>query len=148
MSGILCAIRGGPASQGPIEQSITLAKETGEALHFLYVVNLDFLKMTEISRTHVISEEMHHMGEFILLTAQAQAQKAGVSAVGTVRHGDVTQEIIDLANELGASHIVLGRPLSEDQTAVFSDDRLEAFVNLCEQETSARVVLASSGGEA
>ena len=42
MSGIVCAVRGGPASQPTLQRAITLAKETGLPLFFLYVVNLDF----------------------------------------------------------------------------------------------------------
>ncbi len=48
MPGIICAIRGGPSSQPTIATSIQLAKDTKETIHFLYVVNLDFL-------THSIS---------------------------------------------------------------------------------------------
>ena len=43
MSGILCAIRGGPASKATIARAIDLAHETGARLVFLYIVNLDFL---------------------------------------------------------------------------------------------------------
>jgi hypothetical protein len=68
MTGIICAIRGGPASQPTIARSIALAQETSLPLHFLYVVNLDFLTRTSLSRVHVIAQEMQQMGEFILLT--------------------------------------------------------------------------------
>ncbi|RMF49572.1 MAG: universal stress protein, partial [Anaerolineae bacterium] len=46
MSAIVCAIRGGPASQPTIRRAIALALETSLPLHFLYVVNLDFLSST------------------------------------------------------------------------------------------------------
>jgi nucleotide-binding universal stress UspA family protein len=147
MSGILCAIRGGPASQGPIELGIQLAKQTGERLHFLFVVNLDFLKMTETSRTQVLSEEMRGLGEFILLTAQAKADKSGVIADGSVRQGAVMEEIVALAKELEVSHIVLGRPRLEEQANVFTLDRLHSFVEFLEEETGSKVMLAESGGE-
>ena len=45
MPGILCAVRGGPASQPTIAKAIALAQETGLPLYFLYVVNLDFLSL-------------------------------------------------------------------------------------------------------
>lgn len=147
MSGILCAIRGGPASQGPIELGIQLAKQTGERLHFLFVVNLDFLKMTETSRTQVLSAEMRGLGEFILLTAQAKADKSGVIAEGSVRQGDVMEEIVTLAKELEVSHIVLGRPRSEEQPDVFTLERLQSFVQFLEDETGSKVLLAERGGE-
>ena len=37
MPGIVCAIRGGPASRPTIAKSIQLAEETGLTLYFLYV---------------------------------------------------------------------------------------------------------------
>ena len=39
MSGIVCAIRGGPDSQPTIRRAISLAKETNLSLYFLYVIN-------------------------------------------------------------------------------------------------------------
>jgi len=80
MSGIVCAIRGGPASRPTIDRSIQLATETGLPLYFLYVVNLKFLAHTSSSRTHVISKELNEMGEFILLMAQTEAEKKGITS--------------------------------------------------------------------
>ena len=93
MSGIVCAIRGGPDSQPTIAQAISLAKETELPLHFLYVVNLDFLSHTTSSRVHTISMEMHQMGEFILLSAQSLASTLGITTEGAIRHGNVMEEI-------------------------------------------------------
>ena len=94
MSGILCAIRGGPESQAPIACAIDLAEETGLPLVFLYVVNLDFLSHATSCHIPSVKAEMHQMGEFILLTAQSTARERGVTAEGTVRQGNVTEEII------------------------------------------------------
>jgi nucleotide-binding universal stress UspA family protein len=147
MGCILCPIRGGPGSQSAIDLGIQLAGETGESLHFLFVVNLDFLNLTEKSRTHVLSNEMRGMGEFILLTAQAKAEDAGVKAGGSVRQGDVVEEITALAKEVDASYVILGRPRSEELENVFTSDRLQAFVQRLEEETGAKVVLTEQGGE-
>jgi nucleotide-binding universal stress UspA family protein len=149
MGGILCPIRGGPGSQNAIELGIKLAKQTGEHLHFLYVVNLDFLNLTELSRTNVLSAEMRGMGEFILLTAQAKAQEEGVQAEGSVRQGEVMPEIVALAREMEASHVILGRPKAkhDEQVNVFTDDRLQRFTQHLEEETGSKVVLANDGGE-
>ena len=43
MSGVICAVRGGPDSQSTVARAIALARESGLPLYFLYVVNLDFL---------------------------------------------------------------------------------------------------------
>jgi nucleotide-binding universal stress UspA family protein len=140
MPGIICAVRGGPASQPTITRSIRLAQETGQTLYFLYVVNLDFLSHTSSSRVHTISEQMGQMGEFILLMAQETAARQGVEAQGVLRHGDVGEEIIDLCHELQADYLVLGKPRVEQEDTVFTEDRLRDFVVRTEEQTGARVV--------
>jgi nucleotide-binding universal stress UspA family protein len=141
MSGIVCAVRGGPASKGTISQAIGLAQQTGLPLYFLYVVNLDFLSHTSSSRVHTISEQMHQMGEFILLAAQDTAAAGGITAQGVVRHGDVGGEIIDLCREMGADYLVLGRPKVQHADSVFSHEELRRFVEQTEEQTGAKVIL-------
>jgi len=149
MGGILCPIRGGPGSKNAIELGIQLAKKTGERLHFLYVVNLDFLNVTQQSRTHVLSAEMRGMGEFILLAAQAKAEEAGVLADGSVRQGEVMDEIVTFAREVEATHVILGRPEAkgEEHVNIFTTDRLRAFTQQLEEVTGSKVILANGGGE-
>jgi nucleotide-binding universal stress UspA family protein len=147
MTGIVCAIRGGPDSQPTIARAITLAQETHLPLFFLYVVNLDFLVHTSSARTHVISEQMHQMGEFILLAAQASASQQGVGAEGVVRHGDVGEEIVNLCHELTADYVVLGRPRLELEESVFSQELWHRFIERAEKQTGARVVLANGDEE-
>jgi nucleotide-binding universal stress UspA family protein len=141
MSGIVCAVRGGPDSKGTISQAIGLAQQTGLPLYFLYVVNLDFLSHTSSSRVHTISEQMHQMGEFILLAAQDTAAAGGITAQGVVRHGDVGEEIIDLCREMGADYLVLGRPKVQHEDSVFSQEELRRFVEQTEEQTGAKVIL-------
>ncbi|MGD2027997.1 MAG: universal stress protein, partial [Anaerolineales bacterium] len=102
MSGIICAIRGGPDSKATIQKGISLAIEVDLPLYFLYVVNLDFLSHTQSSKTSTITDELYQMGEFILFTAQEKAQNKNVKAEGVIRHGNVREEIINLASELSA----------------------------------------------
>jgi len=141
MSGITCAIRGGPDSQPTIKTAIELAKETGQTIYFLYVVNLDFLTYTSTSRVQVVAQEMRQMGEFILLTAQAQAEEKGVEAEGVVRQGQVSNEIIDLCHEVDAKYVILGRPRGQDEVNVFTHERLDQFSQRIEEESGAKVVL-------
>lgn len=145
MAGIICAIRGGPASQPTVQQAIALAKQTDLPLSFLYVVSLDFLSRTESSRVRIISKEMHQMGEFILLNAQSAAEAKGVSANCVVRHGNVGDEIIGLSQELSADYVVLGRPRGEHEEDVFTHERLREFSERIERESGARVILAEEG---
>ncbi len=80
MSGILCAIRGGPSSRPTIATSSQLAQETGEVIYFLYVVNLDFLTHSSSSKTNNISQEIHDMGgKSSLIGASANMITAGIA---------------------------------------------------------------------
>ena len=142
MSGIICAVRGGPHSLPTIEKAISLAKEVSLPLYFLYIVNLDFLTHTQISRVSTISEEMAEMGEFILLTAQEKASQSGVTSEGVVRQGAVQEEIIRLAKELEANFVVLGLPQGQKEADIFVLDRINKFGEIIEQETGTKVVLA------
>lgn len=141
MSGILCAIRGGPASQSTIALAIETAKKHQLPIHFLYIVDLDFLSSTNSARLHTISEEMVEMGEFILLATQTQAEKEGVTADGFVRHGEVSEEIIALSLEVGAKYVVLGKP-KEEKTNVFTQERLQSFAAMITEKTGAEVLFA------
>lgn len=146
MGTIVCAIRGGPDSKATIAQAITLAQKTDLLLHFLYVVNLDFLSRVGSSRVHTISEEMHQMGKFILLTAQATATVQGVTAQGVVRHGNVGDEIIGLCRELDADYVILGQPQVQGKENVFTKNLLKEFRERIERETGAKVILTEEGG--
>lgn len=148
MSGIVCAIRGGPYSQPTIERAISLARETSLPLYFLYIVNLDFLAHTTSTRTHTINHEMEQMGEFILLAAQSQAADQGVTAAGLVRHGRVSQKIIQLCQELPADYLVLGQPqLDEEEANVFTQARLKAFMEQVREQSGAEVILLERNGQ-
>ena len=142
MSGIVCAVRGGPDSQPTILQSIALAQETRQTIYFLYVVNLDFLSHTATSRIHVVRQEMKEMGEFILLTAQAQAIEQGLDAEIVVREGQVGKEIIALCLSVQADYVVLGRPRGQADANIFTHERLNQFAEHIQQESHAKVVLA------
>lgn len=142
MSGIVCAIRGGPASRPTIEKAIRLANETDLPLYFLYVVNLDFLAFTSSSRIHLISKQMHEMGEFILITAQAEAQSKDVRAEGIVRQGNIRDEIVSLCLETGARYVVLGKPkIHSEEENVFTIEHLDAFAQRLAAESGAEIVL-------
>jgi K+-sensing histidine kinase KdpD len=141
MSGIVCAIRGGPESRPTIKKAIELAKESGLALNFLYIVNIDFLDHTSQSRVQTISKEMQQMGEFILLTAQAAATAEGITAQGIVRHGNVTNVITEFCHEIKATYLVIGRPKFHKEDSLFTRVLLDEFIQRIEGQTQARVVL-------
>jgi nucleotide-binding universal stress UspA family protein len=147
MPGIISAIRGGPGSQPTIEKAIAFSKEKNLPLYFLYVVNLDFLVRTETSRTQFLSQEMHEMGEFILLLASSRAEQQNVPVKTFVRQGEFKDQLIQLCQELNADYVVMGRPKSRKDTALFTSQQLNDFVNLLEAETGASVILVEMGAQ-
>ena len=143
MSGILCAIRGGPSSRPTIATSIQLSQETSEVIYFLYVVNLDFLTHSSSSKTNNISQEIHDMGEFILLSAQEQASEAGAQAEGVIREGRVVEEIISYCEEQNPQYVILGRPEEEGEDNLLSIERLQTFVDRINEVCQAQVILST-----
>jgi len=142
MPGIICAIRGGPASQLTIEKALEVAIENKLPLFFLFVINLHFLTHTSISRTNVLVEELHEMGEFILSTAQAQAESQGVPTEGFIRNGQVVDEIIQLCQEVEADYVILGQPKGQKDENLFTQERLSVVGQHIEEESRAKVILA------
>lgn len=147
MSGIVCAIRGGPFSRPTINTAIALSKESGQSVHFLYVVNLDFLSNALHSNMIVMEEEMRQMGEFILLNAQETARKAGVESVTITRKGQVREEIIALCQETDASYVILGKPQHGQEHNVLASDALGDFAREIEQASGAKVVFAEEADQ-
>ena len=141
MSGIVCAIRGGPGSRATTDEAIALARRTNLPIHFLYVVNLDFLSRTATSRVSVITAEMRQMGQSILSVAQARAAAQGVVAQGMIRRGAVGEQIVRLCRELAAEYLVLGRPEPENEDNVFTQARLVQLIERLEAQTGAQVLL-------
>ena len=142
MPGIVCAIRGGPDSQPTIDKAISLARETNFPIYFLYVVNLDFLSRTESSRTSTLSDELEHMGEFILLAAQEKAKAQKVTTEGVIKHGKVDEEIVGLTKQIQADYVVLGLPQGLEEKDVFATDRIKELCKQIESEAGAKVVFA------
>ena len=144
MSGIVCAIRGGPASRLTIEKAIELAKDRGIALYFLYIVNIDFLDHTILSRVSTISQQMEQMGEFIMTSAQATANAKGIDAQGLIRHGKITDEISKVCREIQAEYLVVGRPKFQQEDSHFTQTLLTEFIERVEEQTGAKVILSET----
>jgi len=136
MGKILCPTRGGEGSHRTQEVAIAMARERGDELVFLYVVDLEFLDKTERAvRPDVVAEEMRHLGEFLLGIAQERAQNEGVEARAVLREGDVRTEIKAAAVEEGATLVVVGQAEEHDETCHFEPERLFKFAEQIEAET-------------
>jgi nucleotide-binding universal stress UspA family protein len=139
MSKILCATRGGEASYRTQDAAIALAKERGDTLLFLYVIDLHFLDKTTGAGVVDVEREMTKMGQFLLLMAQERATEQGVVSEAIYRKGKVREELKNAAREEGVSLVVLGRPA--DPESVFQLAGLEAFAAEIESETEAKTCI-------
>ena len=139
MGKILCATRGGEASSRTQDAAIALAKERGDALLFLYVVDLHFLDKTAAPIVVDVGNEVTKMGEFLLLMAQERAREAGVEASLITREGDVRQQIKAAAVEEGVDLVVLGRPA--DKSSRFKLEALRTFAVEIEEGTGIPAVI-------
>jgi nucleotide-binding universal stress UspA family protein len=139
MSKILCATRGGEASYRAQDAAIALAKERGDTLIFLYIVDLHFLDKTAGAGVVDVEREMTKMGQFLLLMAQERAAEHGVVAETIYRKGSVREELKNAAREEGVSLVVLGRPA--DLESVFKVSGLEAFAAEIESETDIKTCI-------
>jgi nucleotide-binding universal stress UspA family protein len=130
---ILCATRGGEASFRTQNAAIALAKERGDEVAFLYVVDLNFLDKTAAPIVVDVENEISQMGKFLLLVAKERATDQGVEARMISRKGKVREKIKQTAIEIGATLVVLGRPAGE--TSAFRLSSLEAYAREIEEET-------------
>jgi nucleotide-binding universal stress UspA family protein len=131
---ILCATRGGEASYRTQDAAIALARERGDELVFLYVVNISFLDMTARAiRPEIVTTELEKMGEFLLLMAQERAKQQGVNVSCVIRHGDLREELKAAAREDDIDLVVFGKPAGASSSFTLED--LQAFITEFEVET-------------
>lgn len=142
MSGIVCAIRGGPGSQPTIDKALEVARQRNLPVTFLYVFNLDFMRHTSHSRADIITADMQQMGEFILMMAENLAAEQNVQADGIMRQGEVAEEIATLGRELNADYVIMGRP--KEERNVFTRERQHQLVSEIEEKTGAQVILVEA----
>jgi nucleotide-binding universal stress UspA family protein len=135
---VLCATRGGQESIVTQERAISLAKEQDDPLVFLYVADSSFLDKTAAAVVVDVQDELMHMGEFFLVMAVERAVEKGVIAEAVVRAGSFVPTFIEVAHELGATSIVLGRPGGE--TGRFNEEEFSAFCVYLREQTGAEII--------
>ena len=138
MAKILCAIRGGEASRRIQDIGINLAKERGEEIVFLYVVNTEFLDTASAALRESVTVEMEKLGEFLLLMAQERARKQDVVAGSILRHGILREEFETAASASDISTVLLGKP---GEGGLFSMESLEAVAAEIEEKCQVKVMI-------
>jgi len=139
MAKILCATRGGAESYRAQDAAIRLAREQGDELLFLYVVNIGFLdKTARAVRPDIVEVEMEKLGEFLLEMARERAAEQGVSAKAILRHGVLPEELVAVASKHQVDSIMLGRPA---EGGVYSLEELESYADQIEAKIGSTVLI-------
>jgi nucleotide-binding universal stress UspA family protein len=141
---ILCATRGGQASQPTHLKAIEIALDRNAELLFLYVFDQRAIQQVATPIVINVSSQMQHMRAFLRNTAQRQATKAGVQARVRVRAGSLREQIQAIANEQKVDLIIMGNP--SEKSSLFKREALQALADEIEAETGIEV-LALSGQE-
>lgn len=136
---ILCATRGGEESIHTQQKAIDMAKERGDSLAFLYVADSSFLNKTAAAVVVDINDEISDMGEFILTLAVERAEKAGIHAEAIIKKGIIREVLPEIAKELGANFIVVGRPAKG--TGRFDQEEFDEYLSWLENETGADIIV-------
>ena len=140
MKKILCATRGGEASQRTQDAVIAMAREEGATILFLYVVDVEFLKVTARGvRPDVVTTELEHMGEFLLAMACERASAQGVEAETCLRHGPLVEALESAAREEGVDAVAFGRPAGVDSS--FSLVDLQNLAAKIEEDTGVKTYI-------
>ena len=127
MGPIVCAIRGSEASRRTQERAIALARERGDPLIFLFVVDAAFVRMTNKDLADVVADELERLGRRLLSVAQARAREQGIEAGMAIRHGDVRQAVESFLREVNAGTLVIGAPRSGAEHPAFDPATLDEF---------------------
>ena len=140
MKKILCATRGGAASQRTQDAVIAMAQEEGATILFLYIVDVEFLRLTARGVRHdVVTAELEHMGEFLLEMACERAAAQGVVTESCLRHGPLIEALESAAREEGTDAIAFGRPAGPESSFSLAD--LEALTARLEEDTGIKTYI-------
>ena len=84
-----------------------------------------------------MESRLEKLGRFQLAMAQERAAAQGIVAQAVVLQGQLRAGLVAAAQEIGATLIVLGRPLR--QTAIFEEVALQEFAADLQAETGVEV---------
>jgi len=106
---VLVAIDGSSQSQLALRTAIDVAKVWGAEVHAAYVIEIGLFSSLPVDNTwEVMYSLLDKEGKEILDSAIRAGEEAGVTLTAHLRQGHAGQEILNLAEEIGADLIVLG----------------------------------------
>ncbi len=105
---ILIPYYGSQACKRAAEKAMELAKESGAELTGLKVISFSFETIVPSDNLwEAIREDLQEKAKSTLADLEAMAKERGLEIRLEIREGDITAEVVELANEIGADLIVM-----------------------------------------
>jgi len=139
MGTIVCATRIGENSRIVQMRAIDMARERGDQLIFLYVVNVNTLGEIEKNLEAAARMELEWFGRALLEIAQNRARRSGVDAEIEIRHGGVEEEIGIVLRDRAVDLLILGSPRPRSEQKKFTQTAIEEFAQNIERQTGVEV---------
>ena len=143
MGPIVCATRGGEAGRRTQERAIALAKERGAELVFLCVFDPSLAGQLNDALGAAVEMEQQWLGQALLGTAQARAQKEAVGTNAVVLIGPVLETIEGFLRQVDASALIIGEPKTSSALAAFHPGKVHHFAERVRQNTGVDVLVVS-----
>lgn len=140
---ILCPTRGGRDSYPNQDRAITLAKERGAGVLFLYITNVEFLDLTASPVLVDVEHELDEMGEFMLAMAQERAEKVGVTASSLLKHGHFREVLIEVIEDNQIDTVVLGS--SAGGTGIVTKEYIDDLIDEIGGKTGVEFIVVDQG---
>jgi len=108
MGSVLCVTRSGEGGIRAQKKAIRIAKDRGDALVFLYVVDSSFLNKSAAAVVVNIKGILESMGRFFMSVAIERALAENVEAESLVRYGVLREVLPNVVSEIDATTIIIG----------------------------------------
>jgi cation:H+ antiporter len=135
---ILCATRGGQASQPTHARAIQIAGDMNAEIVFLYVFDKNALPREATPLVINVEAQIRHMQQFLDQTAARQAEQAGVHSRVIVRAGSLLEQIQSIAREEEIAVAILGNP--KERSGLFKRDALRSMAKEIASSTGMEVI--------
>ena len=138
MNSIVCATRAGEGSRAVQQAAITLAKQTGRQLVFLYIIESRVYEALEEPMRPIVRAELYWLAKTLLRIAGNRAKEADLQPSLIIREGNVRDEISEVVKNVGASCLLLGAPRHR-KANTFGEDAIIDFAKSIQQATGVNV---------
>jgi len=142
---IICAVRGQPEGARTVNHAINLALEYNAHLTFFLAIDLKFHgKATPTLRPlEPVYRQLEDLGKFSMLILCDEARLRGLEKVDyVIRKGNVPTQIRQIALEIDADLMVMGRPIpGKGRVSVFTSQAFDQFVAELERDAGIRIIV-------